>query len=105
MKAQPVEPTPWHDPDDILRRLPDKYRPTFLAEYREAMVAAAHETWRFKHLEEVLKIWHLRAIAYAKPGFERARAEAKHGINCAPADDVIPGWAKFVAAHTGGTTA
>ncbi|MFD8532595.1 DUF6247 family protein [Streptosporangium canum] len=30
-----------HDPDEILARLPERYRDRFLAEYRAAMVAAA----------------------------------------------------------------
>ncbi|MBO4274570.1 DUF6247 family protein [Microbispora triticiradicis] len=49
-----------YDPDDILARLPERYHERFLAEYREAMVTAAHETWRYRQLQEVLQIWHLR---------------------------------------------
>ncbi|GLW22931.1 DUF6247 family protein [Microbispora triticiradicis] len=99
MTAQPVEHHDPHDPDDILARLPEQYHERFLAEYREAMVAAAHETWRYRQLQEVLKIWHLRAIAYSRPGHERARREAREGINVVPAEDVIPRWADLVASR------
>lgn len=99
MTAQPVEHHDPYDPDDILARLPERYHERFLAEYREAMVAAAHETWRYRQLQEVLKIWHLRTLAYATPGFEAARRDASRGVNTVPAEQVIPGWAQLVASR------
>ncbi|MBG0819061.1 DUF6247 family protein [Planomonospora sp. ID82291] len=102
MSAQPAEQTAGYDPDDILRRLDERHRPAFLADYREAMVAAAHETWRYRQLQDVLKNWHLRALLYARPGFEQHAAEAAAGINTVPAEEAVPGWPDVnaaVAAH------
>lgn len=105
MSAQPVEPhTGGHDPDDILGRLPEQHRAQFLAEYRDALSAAA-EPWRYRQLQQVLHLWHLRALMYANPGHDRAKREAAEGINCAPAADVVPGWADLVAAHDAGKKA
>lgn len=102
MSAQPVEPHPiGHDPDGILVRLPERYREKFLSEYRAAMVAAAHETWRWKHLAEVLDLWHRRAAAYSVPGYEEARAAAAAGVEGTPVEALVPGWAELVAAHAG----
>ncbi|MFC0862414.1 DUF6247 family protein [Sphaerimonospora cavernae] len=102
MTAQPVEyHDPGHDPDDIVSRLPEQYRSQFLAEYREALSAAA-EPWRYRQLQKVLHLWHLRALMYADPGHEQAKHEAAQGINCVPAEDVIPGWAELVAARQAG---
>ncbi|MGV9776745.1 DUF6247 family protein [Streptosporangium sp. NPDC003464] len=98
MSAQPVEShTIEHDPDEILAQLPQRYHGRFLAEYREAMVAAAHETWRWKHLAETLTRWHLRSITYSAPGYEQARADVAAGVPGVPADRVIPGWSQLVA--------
>ncbi|NAS27383.1 hypothetical protein GT755_37660 [Herbidospora sp. NEAU-GS84] len=98
MSAQPVEPHPiGHDPDEILSRLPERLHGVFLAEYRAAMVAAAHETWRWRHLAEVLTLWHLRAVTYAAPGYEAARADVAAGNAGVPAESVIPGWAEYMA--------
>ncbi|WP_067143985.1 DUF6247 family protein (plasmid) [Microtetraspora malaysiensis] len=103
MSAQPIEPHgagAGHDPDEILSRLPERYRARFLADYREAMIAAAHETWRWKHLAEVLNLWHLRSLTYSQPGYDQARADVAAGLPGTPAEDVIPGWAELVAERT-----
>ncbi|MEU7942373.1 DUF6247 family protein [Microbispora bryophytorum] len=100
MSAQPVEPHPiGHDPEEILARLPERYREHFLADYRAAMEAAMHHTWKWKQLAETLHLWHLRSVAYSAPGYEQARAEAAAGVSGIPAEDVIPGWAELVAQH------
>jgi hypothetical protein len=100
LSAQPVEPHPiGHDPEEILARLPERYRARFLADYRAAMVAAAHETWRWRQLAETLNSWHLRSLAYSSPGYEQARAEAGRGENLTSAEAVVPGWAELVAEH------
>lgn len=102
MSAQPVEPHPiGHDPDEILARLPERHREQFLAEYRAAMVAAAHETWRWKQLTETLNLWHLRALMYASPTYERARADADAGVPGIPAEQVIPGWGELAGRQSG----
>ncbi|MFF3672315.1 DUF6247 family protein [Microtetraspora malaysiensis] len=103
MSAQPIEPHgagAGHDPDEILSRLPERYRARFLADYREAMIAAAHETWRWKHLAEVLNLWHLRSLTYSQSGYDQARADVAAGLPGTPAEDVIPGWAELVAERT-----
>ncbi|MFI6503722.1 DUF6247 family protein [Nonomuraea typhae] len=87
-----------HDPEEILARLPERYRGRFLADYREAMIAAAHETWRWRNLAETLRLWHLRSLAYSQPGYEQARA-AGAGIGGIPAEEVIAGWSELVAQH------
>jgi hypothetical protein len=67
------------DPELILARLPERYRPQFLAEYEAAAEAAAHEVWRYKQLQELLQSWLLRATAYSQPGFAQRRADAGAG--------------------------
>ncbi|WBQ04839.1 DUF6247 family protein [Kribbella sp. CA-293567] len=94
MTAQPHQESP-EDPAEILRVLPSKWHPQFLAEYHGAL-DAAHEVWRFQQLREVLQLWHLRAAAYSRPGFEEAAQAAREGRDdeFTSADQVIPGWAE-----------
>jgi hypothetical protein len=82
MTAQPVEPhgADPRDPEQILARLPEQFQATFLAEYRAAAEAAAHEVWRYKQLQELLQLWNLRAVAYSRPDFFQRRAEAAAGL-------------------------
>ncbi|MER6951167.1 DUF6247 family protein [Nonomuraea sp. NPDC000554] len=97
MSAQPAEPHGvGYDPDDILGRLPERHHEQFMNDYRAAMVAAAHETWRYRELQQVLKRWHLRAVMYSRPGHDRRAEEARTGAGgpWAPAEDVatpLPG--------------
>jgi hypothetical protein len=80
VSAQPIESHgAVFDPEGILNRLPERYHERFLAEYREAMVAAAHETWRFVHLQEVLSLWNRRAVMYSRPGHEERAEQARTG--------------------------
>lgn len=81
MTAQPVEPhgVDPRDPELTLARLPEQFRSTFLAEYQAAAEAAAHEVWKYKQLQELLQMWHLRATAYSRPGFAERRADAAAG--------------------------
>jgi len=92
MMAQPIEPGPL-DPDDILRRLPREERDRFIHDYRSAL-DAAHELWRYRQLQEVLRLWHARAVAFAQPDFRRRAEEARAGgpESFMSADEVIPGW-------------
>lgn len=92
MTAQPVEHSPL-DPEDILRRLPREERDRFIRDYRSAL-EAAHELWRYRQLQDVLRLWDLRATAYAQPDFAaRAQsAQASDPTDFVPAEQAIPGW-------------
>jgi Family of unknown function (DUF6247) len=81
MTAQPVEPygDDPRDPELILARLPERFQRIFLDEYRAAAEAAAHEVWRYKQLQELLRSWHLRAVAYSQPDLAQRRADAGAG--------------------------
>ena len=77
----PVEP-PQHqdplDPERILRALPDRERETFLAEYQRAM-DEARDPAGWPELRRFLRLWALRAIAVAEPGYYEARERARAG--------------------------
>jgi len=79
--ALPVEP-PQHqdplDPERILRALPDSERETFLAEYQRAM-DEARDPAGWPELRRFLRLWALRAIAVAEPGYYEARERARAG--------------------------
>ncbi|WP_283139329.1 DUF6247 family protein [Rhizohabitans arisaemae] len=93
MSAQSLESHDPLDPDTILRDLPPGERDRFLVDYRAAL-AAAHETWRYRQLQDVLRLWHMRAVAYAQPDFTaRARAARADRGERVPAEQAIPGWA------------
>lgn len=81
MTALPVEP-PQHqdplDPERILRALPDRERETFLAEYQRAM-DEARDPAGWPELRRFLRLWALRAIAVAEPGYYEARERARAG--------------------------
>jgi hypothetical protein len=66
------------DPERILRVLPEGERTTFLAQYRQA-VEAARDPAGWKDLRRFLRLWSLRAIAVAQPGFYEARNAARAG--------------------------
>jgi hypothetical protein len=92
MTAQPDD---WsaEDPEQILRILPQAWHGQFLEDYHQAL-DAAHDVWRFQHLRDVLHLWHLRAVAYSKPGFDEALQAVRENRaeEFTPADQ-IPGWA------------
>jgi hypothetical protein len=92
MTAEPIDHGPLN-PEDILRRLPAGERDRFLREYHSAL-EAAHELWRFRQLQDVLRLWHLRAVAYAQPDFADRAEQARAGDPAAfiPAAETIPGW-------------
>lgn len=64
------------DPANILHRLPESERGMFLAEYRAAL-DAAHEVWRYRQLQEVLRRWDLVAVTTSRSGYAEALAEAR----------------------------
>jgi hypothetical protein len=82
MTAQPVEPVrpqdPGEDPAAIFDALPESHRADFRAEYDQAL-DAAHDLARFKQVQTLLRQWRLRAIAYARPGYEEAVQDAMQG--------------------------
>ena len=93
MSAHPADD---HDPDDpvgILAVLPEGYHAQFLAEYTAA-VEGARRPEQFRQLQELLRLWRLRAVAYSGPGYEERLAAARHGraADIAPAEQVIPSW-------------
>jgi hypothetical protein len=77
--AQPVfnEPGP-DDPALILRVLPPEYHAGFLAEYTAA-VEKARRPEEFAALAALLRLWRLRAAAYADPGFRKRLAAVREG--------------------------
>ncbi|WP_176611355.1 DUF6247 family protein [Actinomadura sp. WMMB 499] len=94
MTAQPIDHNPL-DPEDILRRLPRNERDRFIRDYHSAL-EAAHELWRYRQLQQVLRLWHLRAVAYAQHDFkeraEQARVASAEVFTAA--EEAIPGWAR-----------
>jgi hypothetical protein len=79
MSQMPLDDLPrMPDPERILRRLPEAERERFLSEYRTAL-DAAHEVWRYRHLQELLARWELVATATSKPGYAQAREEVRTG--------------------------
>jgi hypothetical protein len=82
MTAQPAESARPHDPGEdpaaIFDALPPSHREQFRAEYDEAL-DAAHDLARFKQVQTLLRQWRLRAIAYARPGYEEAIQDAHQG--------------------------
>ncbi len=73
--------------------LPEGYHAQFLAEYAAA-VEGARRPEQFRELQDLLRLWRLRAAAYSGPGYEERLAAARHGraAGIAPAEQVIPGW-------------
>ncbi len=90
MTAHPVDD---HDPVGILAVLPEGYHAQFLAEYTAA-VEGARRPEQFRELQELLRRWRLRAVAYSGPGYEERLAAAGQGraAGIASAEQVIPGW-------------
>jgi hypothetical protein len=91
--AHPVDD---HDPDDpvgILSVLPEEYHAQFLIEYTAA-VEGARRPEQFRQLQELLRLWRLRAVAYSRPGYDERLAAVRLGraADFAPAEYVIPGW-------------
>ncbi|MDA2808953.1 DUF6247 family protein [Nocardiopsis suaedae] len=80
MTTQPIEHHDPHDPARILDLLPTDQREVFLREYRAAAVSAAHEVWRYRHLQELLKHWSMRAAIYSSAGHDESRRQAETGL-------------------------
>jgi hypothetical protein len=95
MTAEPVEPARPHDPGDdpaaIFDALPAAHRTQFRAEYDEA-IDAAHDLARFKQVQALLRQWRLRAVAYARPGYQEAVQDALHNREDAFVRYTPPEW-------------
>ena len=64
-----------------------------LAEYTAAVEGALRPE-QFRQLQELLRMWRLRAVAYSGPGYEERLSAASRGraAGAAGAEQVIPGW-------------
>ncbi|MGH3274323.1 MAG: DUF6247 family protein [Streptosporangiaceae bacterium] len=89
MSAQPEHRESPDDPAEILRLLPARWHAQFLDEYRAAL-DAAREVRHWAQFAALLRLWHLRAVAYSDPQFPAAVREAR---DAAPEDLIpVPGW-------------
>ncbi|GAA4625283.1 hypothetical protein GCM10023196_028820 [Actinoallomurus vinaceus] len=82
---------PGENPAAIFDALPQTHRAQFRAEYDQAL-DAAHDLARFKQVQTLLRRWRLRAIAYARPGYEEAVQDAVQGRSEAFVRYVPPEW-------------
>ncbi|MFD2079231.1 hypothetical protein SAMN05421678_102499 [Actinopolymorpha cephalotaxi] len=93
MSAEPIHEV-GYDPAEILRVLPEEWHAQFLGEYHSAL-DAAHEIWRFKQLQELLRVWRLHAAAVSNPAFEQAERAVRENRRdeFVSMDEAFPGWA------------
>lgn len=103
MSAQPVHEA-MHDPQVILKTLPEKWRAQFLAEY-EAAVDAARRPERYRQLHELLHVWWLKSIALSDPDFEARQQEALEDVRTGrpgiPLEAAVPDWEERLARTRG----
>jgi hypothetical protein len=80
MAALPVDPEREDslDPERILAVLPEGERATFLIQYRRA-ADAARDPAGWTDLQRFRRLWALRAIAVAQPGYYGAWEAARTG--------------------------
>jgi len=78
MSAQPIEDDPC-DPQTILRALPERERPEFLRQYRQALEAARDDVARYRDLGQLLHRWSLVVVVTTRPGYYEAIEAAKTG--------------------------
>jgi Family of unknown function (DUF6247) len=76
--AHPVDDPDPDDPVEILSLLPEGYHARFLAEYTVAVEGALRPE-QFRQLQELLRMWRPRAVAYCGAGYEKRLAAASHG--------------------------
>ncbi len=97
MAAEPIPHEDPHDPQAILRDLPEQERAEFLRQYREA-VDAAHDPAGYRRLQQVLHVWSLVVIAASQPGYyEELEAAQRGSAHTVPAESAIPDWADRLA--------
>lgn len=95
MTAEPLETggpkDPGDDPAAIFELLPTSHRAQFRTEYDQAL-DAAHDLARFEQVRTLLRRWRLRALAYARPGYEEAVQDALQGRSEAFTRFTPPEW-------------
>ncbi len=79
------------DPVEILRMLPEEHHAQFRAEYAAA-VDGARRPEQFHQLQELLRLWRLRAVAYTSPGYRERLRAVPVGVaaGAVPATQLIP---------------
>jgi hypothetical protein len=93
MTAQAVYDSDPDDPVMILTALPEELRARFRAEYTAA-VDSARRPEEYRQLQDLLRLWRLRATAYASPGYGQRLESSRRGdaAEFVPAGELIPGW-------------
>ena len=93
MTAHPAYDSESEDPIEILHVLPEEFHAQFRAEYAVA-VDAARRPEHFHRLQDMLRLWRLRAAAYSSPGYAGRLADARqgHAGDFIPAMKLIPSW-------------
>ena len=90
-EARALDPDP-SDPAELLRLLPERYHAQFLGEYVHA-IEQARRPEQYRMLQELLRLWRLRALAYGDPGFASRQSSARSAAaGDVPAEQVISGW-------------
>ena len=56
--------------------LPEEYHAQFLIEYAAA-VEGARRPEQFRQLQELLRLWRLRAVAFSSPGYDERLAAVR----------------------------
>jgi hypothetical protein len=87
----PEPDDPGDDPAAIFEALPASQRERFRAEY-DAALDAAHDLARYRQVADVVRLWRLQAMAFARPGYEEALQDALDGREEAFVQYVPPGW-------------
>lgn len=80
MSAQPVHEDDPDDPVEILRILPARLHEQFLREYYAAAALAARQVGGYRQLHDVLRLWHLTAVAQSDPGFADRLAAMREAV-------------------------
>ncbi len=99
MSAQPLYEDGPDDPVEILHVLPARFHEQFLAEY-EVAVDGARRPEQYRQLHDLLRLWRLRAVAYAEAGYETMLQDVRDAVRtgsmegAAPIEEVVPGWAQ-----------
>ena len=79
MSAQPLYEDGPDDPVEILHVLPARFHEQFLAEY-EVAVDGARRPEQYRQLHDLLRLWRLRAVAYAEAGYETRLQDVRDAV-------------------------